>query len=139
MTKFGLTKKSFRVFGSFMLLAAMVLGPSASAFASLAQENTGSIKGQAKDETGAVIAGAKVTANSPALIRELDTMTDANGNYLFPSVPVGTYTLSVTRQGFKNVKSENITVQLGKTSTVDFDLPAGNVSESVTVTAGGTG
>ena len=138
MTKFGLTKKSFRIFGSFMLLAAMVLGPSASAFASLAQENTGSIKGQAKDETGAVIAGAKVTANSPALIRELDTMTDANGNYQFPSVPVGTYTLSVTRQGFKNVKSENITVQLGKTSTVDFDLPAGNVSESVTVTAGGT-
>ena len=137
MTKFGLTKKSFRIFGSFMLLAAMVLGPSASAFASLAQENAGSIQGQIKDQTGAVISGAKVTIESSALIRSLDTMSDAEGKYQFPTTPVGSYTVSAKRDGFKSVKSESITVQLGKTSTVDLEMPAGNVTESVTVTAGG--
>jgi len=138
MTRSGFTKKHLRTFGSFVLLAAMVLGPFGSAFAVFGQENSGSIQGQVKDQTGAVISGAKVTIESSALIRSLDTMSDGSGYYAFPSVPVGTYTVSVTRQGFKTVKSENIPVQLGKTATVDLELPAGQVSESVTVTAGGS-
>ena len=137
MTKPGYAKKPIRVFGSFMLLAAMVLGPFGSAFTVFGQENTGSIQGQVKDPTGAVISGAKVTIESSALVRSLDVMTDGAGNYSFPKAPVGTYSVSVTRQGFKTVKSENITVSLGRVSTVDFEMPAGQVSESVTVTAGG--
>jgi len=121
-----------------MILAAMVLGPFGSAFAVLAQEYTGSIAGQVKDPTGAVIAGAKVTATSVSLVRSLDATSDSSGNYQFATTPVGTYTVTATRQGFKTVKTENVTVQLGKTATVDFELPAGQVSESVTVTAGGS-
>lgn len=136
MTKSGFTKKHLRTFGSFVLLAAMVLGPFGSAFTVFGQENTGSIQGLVKDQTGAVIAGAKVTIESLALVRSLDTISDAAGSYLFPKTPVGTYTVSVSRQGFKTVKSENIVVLLGKTATVDFEMPAGQVSESVTVTAG---
>ena len=136
MTKLGFTKKGFRILGSFVLLGAMVLGPFGSAFAALAQENSGSIQGQVKDQTGAIIAGAKVKIESPALVRSLEAMSDGAGNYSFPKTPVGIYTVSVSRQGFKTVKSENVDVQLGKTSTVDFELPAGQVSESVTVTAG---
>jgi Carboxypeptidase regulatory-like domain/TonB-dependent Receptor Plug Domain len=138
MTRLGFTKKHLRTFGSFVLLAAMVVGPFGSAFVVFGQENAGSIQGQVKDQTGAIISGAKVTASSSALVRQLDATTDANGGYLFPKTPVGTYTVSVTRQGFKTVTSDNIAVQLGKTSTVDFELPAGQVSESVTVTAGGS-
>ena len=137
MTKTGFTKKRLRVFGSFMLLAAMVLGPFGSAFTVFGQENTGSIQGQVKDQTGAVIPGAKVTISSTALIRSLDAMSDSEGYYKFPTTPVGSYTVSVTRQGFKTVKNENVIVLLGKTTTVDLELPAGEVSESVTVTAGG--
>jgi hypothetical protein len=136
MTKSGFTKKHFRTFGSFVLLAAMVLGPFGSAFTVFGQENTGSIQGLVKDQTGAVISGAKVTIESSALVRSLDTMTDATGAYAFPKAPVGTYSVSVTRQGFKTVKTENIVVLLGKTATVDLEMPAGEVSESVTVTAG---
>jgi hypothetical protein len=138
MRKSGFTKKPLRTFGSFMLLAAMVLGPFGSAFTVFGQENTGSIQGQVKDQTGAIISGAKVTIESPSLVRSLDATTDNAGNYTFQTAPVGTYTVSVSRQGFKTVKSENVVVQLGKTTTVDLELPAGQVSESVTVTAGGT-
>lgn len=137
MNRLGFTKKHSRIFGSFVLLAAMVLGPFGSAFAVLAQENAGSIQGQVKDSTGAVIGGAKVTISSPALIRSLDATTDSAGNYQFPTTPVGTYTVTATQQGFKTVKTENVVVQLGKTASVDLELPAGQVSESVTVTAGG--
>jgi len=120
-----------------MLLAAMVLGPFGSAFAAFGQENAGSIQGQVKDPTGAVIAGAKVTITSTALVRSLDATSDSSGTYQFAKAPVGTYTVTATRQGFKTVKTENVVVQLGKTATVDFELPAGQVSESVTITAGG--
>jgi hypothetical protein len=137
MTKLGFTKKQLRTSGSVLLLLALVLGPFGSAFAVFAQENSGSIQGVVKDQSGAVIAGAKVTANSPALVRSLDATTDSSGAYLFPRTPVGTYSISVTRQGFKTVKIETIVVQLGNTNTVDVELPAGQVSESVTVTAGG--
>jgi len=116
----------------------MVLGPFGSAFSVFGQENTGSIQGLVKDSAGAVIAGAKVTIESSALVRSLDATTDSAGSYLFPKTPVGSYTVSVTRQGFKTVKSENIVVALGKTATVDLEMPAGQVSESVTVTAGGS-
>jgi hypothetical protein len=137
MTKLGFTKKRLRTSGSFLLLLTLVLGPFGSAFAAFAQENTGSIQGQVKDQTGAVIPGAKVTATSPALVRALDVTTDSAGGYNFPKAPVGTYVVTVSHQGFKTVKNENVVVGLGKTTSVDFDVPAGNVSESVTITSGG--
>jgi carboxypeptidase family protein/TonB-dependent receptor-like protein len=137
MTKFGFTKKAFRTFGSFVLLGAVVLGPFGSAFSAFGQENTGSIQGQVKDQTGAVISGAKVTISSSALIRSLDATSDSAGGFQFPATPVGTYNVSVSKQGFKTVKTENVAVLLGKTTMVDLELPAGQVSESVTVTAGG--
>src|SRR5437762_10394426 len=101
-----------------------------------AQENTGAIQGTVKDATGAAIPGAKVTASSPTLVRPLDVTTDSEGNYLFPKVPAGIYTISVTQSGFKTVKSEDVNVVLGNTARIDVALTAGNVSESVTVTAG---
>lgn len=136
MTKLGITKKGLRTFGSFVVLAAMVLGPFGSAFAAFAQEATGSIQGQVKDPTGAVIPGAKVSISSPSLVRTLNANADSNGNYVFATAPVGTYTVTATKDGFKTVKTENVVVLLGKTATVDMELPAGQVSESVTVTAG---
>ena len=128
-----------RVFGSVLMLLALVLGPG-SAFSALAagmQENNGAIQGQVKDQTGAVVPGAKVTATSPVALRALEATTDSNGSYRFQSVPVGTYTVAVSQTGFKTLSKQSVDVQLNKTATIDFDLTAGNVSETVTVTAGG--
>ncbi len=99
------------------------------------QENTGSIKGTVKDPTGASIPGAKVTASSPALVRLLETTSDKEGDYRFPKLPVGVYTITVSQTGFKTSKNEEINVVLGKELTLDVTLSAGAVTESVTVSA----
>jgi hypothetical protein len=117
------------------MLLTLVLGPG-SALAAL-QENTGSIQGVVKDSSGAVIPDAKVTASGTNLIRPIDIKTDSAGSYTFPKLPVGTYTITVSQTGFKTVSQQEIDLQLGKVATIDFELPAGQVSETVTVTAGG--
>jgi hypothetical protein len=101
----------------------------------LAQENTGSIKGTVKDSTGAAIPGAKVTVSSPTLVRPIDATSDKEGIYRFPKLPAGVYAITVTQTGFKTVKNEDINLTLGSELTLDVELSAGNVSESVVVSA----
>jgi hypothetical protein len=133
-----LIKEHSRVWGSLVLLAAMVLGPVGSAFAAVRpQENSGSIQGTVKDPAGAVIAGAKVVATSSNLVRPIEATSDSKGSYVFLTLPVGTYTLTASQSNFKTVNREGLSIELGKQLTVDFELPAGNVTETVTVTAGG--
>ncbi len=115
------------LFGAVLLLA--------SASLAFAQENTGAIKGTVKDPTGASIPGAKVTASSPALVRSIDTTSDKEGSYRFPKLPVGIYTITVSQAGFKTIKNEDIGVVLGSELTLDVALSAGNVTESVTISA----
>lgn len=101
----------------------------------IAQESTGSIQGTVKDQNGATIPGAKVTATSPALVRSLDTTTDKEGTYRFPKLPVGLYAITVGQTGFKTAKNEGITLVLGSELTLDIALATGSVSESVTISA----
>ena len=101
-----------------------------------AQENTGSIQGSVKDSTGAVVPGAKVSLTGSALVRSLDATTDSQGEYIFPKVPAGTYTVTISQANFKSVKNEDVKVVLGFASKVDVALTAGNISEAVTITSG---
>lgn len=119
-----------------MISAVMFLSVLLTSSAVFAQENTGAIQGTIKDQTNAAIPGAKITASSPTLVRSLDTTSDSEGKYLFPKLPAGIYTITVTQNGFKTTKSEDISVVLGATVTIDVALTTGNVSESVTITAG---
>ncbi len=123
-----------RMLGLFSLLLGVSLLVFTSAFA-LAQENTGAIKGIIKDQTGAAIPGAKVTASSPALVRSIDTTSDKEGSYRFPKLPAGIYNITVSQTGFKTSKNEDITVVLGSDLTLDVALTAGAVTESVTISA----
>ncbi len=100
-----------------------------------AQENTGSLQGVVKDSAGAAIPGAKVTASSPTLVRSLEAVTDRDGIYRFPKLPVGVYTVTATQTGFKTVKNEGINLTLGSELSLDVTLSAGNVMESVTISA----
>src|SRR5262245_57355752 len=90
------------------------------------QENSGSLRGTVKDETGAAIPGAKVTASSPALVRPLESITDSAGVYVFPKLPAGIYSITAGQNGFKTAKKDEISVQLGAELTLDLALPAGN-------------
>ncbi|PYV17054.1 MAG: hypothetical protein DMG07_06655, partial [Acidobacteria bacterium] len=100
-----------------------------------AQENWGTIRGTVKDSSRAVIPGATLTATSPTLVRPIEVATDDKGTYLFPKLPIGTYTITASLTGFKTVRKEDIPVRLGLEPTVDFVLAVGNVSETITVTA----
>jgi hypothetical protein len=115
-------------------LLTLVFAPVSSALAAL-QENTGRIQGTVKDSSGAVIANAKVTASSPGAVRPFETTTDSSGFYVFAKLPVGIYTITASLQGFKTVNKEQIALDLGKELSLEIELPAGQVSESVTVTA----
>src|SRR5690348_8141378 len=100
-----------------------------------AQNVNSRLTGTAKDAQGAVLPGVTVTATSPALIGSQVTVTQANGTYLFPSLPSGTYTLKFELQGFQPFARQNIVLALGQTLTVDGTLQVASLKENVTVTA----
>jgi hypothetical protein len=100
-----------------------------------AQIGQGRLAGIVTDTQGAVLPGATVTATSPALIGVRTTTTEADGKYLFPGMPSGTYKLVFELQGFRRMERDNIIVVLGQTISVDAQLPIGGLAESLTVTA----
>jgi hypothetical protein len=102
----------------------------------MSQESTGSIRGTVTDQKGGAVAGATVTANSPALVRPVEVTSDGNGKYIFGSLPAGTYTVSASQAGFSNVQKDDIQLQLGRELSLDLALPVGGVTETVNVTAG---
>jgi hypothetical protein len=93
------------------------------------------VSGVVKDSSGAVLPGVEVT------ITKIDTgtvrtvFTGADGAYVFPSLPVGPYTLKVVLQGFNTYVQEGIVLQVNTNPTIDVGLTVGNVGEQVTVTA----
>jgi hypothetical protein len=112
----------------FFLALAFLLMPSANA-----QQTLGGITGTVTDTSGAVISGATVTLveNDTKLNRTQTTST--TGSYLFVNLPIGTYSLTFTQQGFQSQNIPSIAVQANRTATVNAELKIGNVSESITV------
>src|SRR5258708_5649086 len=98
-----------------------------------AQQTLGGITGTVTDSSGAVISGATITlvGNETKLNRTQTSST--TGSYLFVNLPIGTYTLSFTQQGFQTQNIPSIAVQANRTATVNAELKIGNVSESITV------
>jgi hypothetical protein len=100
----------------------------------LAQMTQGRLTGTVTDAQGAVMPGVTVTVTSPAMIGSQNTVTEANGRYLFPSLPSGTYKVAFELSGFQKVNRENIAVVTGQTISADVQLQVASLAESVTVT-----
>ncbi|MDQ6699612.1 MAG: TonB-dependent receptor, partial [Acidobacteriota bacterium] len=103
--------------------------------AGMAQENSGKILGTVTDSTGGVIPNAKITAVGSTTPRGIETTSDANGNYQFPNLPIGVYTVTVAAAGFQSVKQADVRVQLGSEISFNPKLAVGQVSETVEVSA----
>ena len=100
----------------------------------LAQTVTGTILGTVTDESKAVLPGVTVTLTSPVLSGgPQTTVTDANGGYRFAGLAPGTYTLTLSIEGFGNY-SEELRVVTGGTVERNVPMKLGSVSESITVT-----
>ena len=119
---------------SLLLLVIVV-----SVSSSFAQTITGTIIGRASDETGGVLPGATVTIASPQLIGGVHTRTTAaSGEFRFPALPPGTYSVTVELQGFAPSKTEGVVLGAGSTATVDARLKPAQMQESVTVEGSST-
>jgi hypothetical protein len=99
------------------------------------QATTGTIQGFVKDESGAVIPGARVTIRhvQTALTREL--VTDASGFYRGISLPSGTYEVAAGLDGFTTLKQSGIQLSIGQSLEVDAVLKLAAVATEVSVEA----
>src|SRR5688572_5824152 len=105
------------------------------ALPALGQSTTGSITGVVNDPSGASVAGATITLrNNETGITHTDTSNE-NGEYSFPQVTPGLYTLTVEASGFKRTVAPDIKVEVGNPARTTMTLEVGAVSEVVTVTA----
>src|SRR5438034_6128782 len=95
---------------------------------------TGSINGKVTDSSGGVLPGVTVTVSSPSMMGVQTAVTDAGGNYRFPALPPGTYTVTFELPGFTTLKRENIVIAMGFTAAVNVELAVASLQETVTVT-----
>ncbi|MGE0129157.1 MAG: TonB-dependent receptor [Blastocatellales bacterium] len=99
-----------------------------------AQVLYGTLVGRVEDQTGAVLAGAKVTVTNKATGQERDATTGADGAYAFRDLQVGVYDLKVTQSGFKAYQKTAVNVALNNTVREDVRMEVGAANESVTIT-----
>jgi len=95
---------------------------------------TGVIQGRVSDTSGGVLPGVTVTATSPAMMGTQVQVTGESGQYRFPAVPPGTYTLTFELPGFTTLKREGVDIALGFTANINVDLSVATLQETVTVT-----
>ena len=100
-----------------------------------AQVSTATISGTVTDQQGAVAAEVTVRATQETTNVSFETKTTQAGVYTLPSLPVGSYRVTVDATGFKREVRSGILLRVADNVRVDFQLAIGSVSETVEVTA----
>jgi hypothetical protein len=101
--------------------------------AASAQDPTGAIEGVVTDRGAAVVAAAKVTVTNSQTGFTRTVVSDADGFFRVPAVPVGVYNLVVEAPRFATFSLAAIQVNVNQAVRVDVRLAVGSVAESVTV------
>jgi hypothetical protein len=112
-----------------LVVSGMLWGTSARAQA------TGAVAGIVTDPQGRVVAGATVELTNAATGQLRSTSSASSGEYQFPLVAPGSYTVQVAAKGFKSIVEKNVQVLVNGTSREDAQLAVGAASESVTITS----
>jgi hypothetical protein len=100
-----------------------------------AQANTGSILGTATDSSGAVVPQVKVLLINVKTGLQSSVITNSVGDYVFEFLPPGDYRMEAEVPGFKKFVRENITLDVTRQLRINIALEAGQVTETVSVTA----
>ena len=100
-----------------------------------AQTDTATITGLVTDSSGAAVAGASIQTVNQVNGLEYGTQSNATGNYVIAAMPIGTYDLTATSDGFQTLFRANITLNAGSRARVDVELQVGSITETVEVTA----
>ncbi len=102
--------------------------------ATVAQDqNNGTITGTVSDSTGGVIPGAKITVTNGPLVKT--ATSDEKGEYKISELPPGSYTVTVTLEGFQEYKTENLVLTADQSVRMDATLNPASVASSVNVSS----
>jgi hypothetical protein len=96
---------------------------------------TGAIVGSIQDATGAAVPKAQVTVLSKERGFTRTTVSNSEGYYVAPQLDPGNYTVTVQAAGFQTISHENITLAVGHSVNINFQLQVGSMSEKVDVIA----
>jgi hypothetical protein len=98
-------------------------------------QQTGSIVGTVHDPSGAVVPDASVKITSTETQFQRSVKTNGSGEYSAPSMPTGTYAITVDKSGFQKVDRAGVLLTGATTITVDIELAIGSDSQTVEVTS----
>jgi hypothetical protein len=104
----------------------------ATAIVSAQSTTTGAITGRVVDPAMAIIRSATILLKNDGTVTVQTTVTGSSGDYLFAFLDPGNYTVSASAPGFETA-SQRISVGVGLTKALDFQLPIGKAKQSVTV------
>ncbi len=118
---------------SFALCCLMAL----SSFTTFAQADVTSatVRGTVLDQQSAVVPNAKVTIKNVAQGTTRTDSADAEGQFIFLTLPPGMYEIAVEASGFAQAQIKNIELTIGKTANLEIKLQVSNVANEVTVTS----
>ncbi|MBX7219376.1 MAG: carboxypeptidase regulatory-like domain-containing protein [Blastocatellia bacterium] len=109
----------------------------ASSTFALAQDASGKILGQVTDPQGASLAGARVVVTNTGTQVSRETVTDKDGNFQILSLPIGVYTVSAEKDGFKKVVSSEENLKINQALRIDLKLEVGANTEIIEVSSQG--
>ena len=98
-----------------------------------AQEARGNLLGRVTDSSDAVIIGAKVEALNTDTGVRFSTTTNRSGDYIFPLLVPGSYTITVENSGFKTYSRKGIAVRVGDQLSINIAMEVGQSNQTVQV------
>jgi len=115
---------------AFLLLMSLCASP-----VTAAQQETATITGSVKDQSGAIVPKATVTVTNTQTNISVKTEADDTGFYIVPSLRPGEYSVTVESAGFSKVVRSGVTLQVAQVARIDLTLQPGQLTESVEVVA----
>lgn len=117
----------FRLFPLLVLLAVIPNLP--------AQQGRGTISGLVTDTTGGAMPGVAITVVNIGTNATFTTTSNDTGFYTLPAMPVGQYTVTAEKQGFKKEVRSGFTLQVDQHAQINLRMEVGNITETVEVSA----
>jgi hypothetical protein len=96
---------------------------------------TATISGTVTDPSGAILPGALVAVTRENTTVQTTRQSNGSGEFVIPGLPVGSYTITVSKQGFSSFTEKGIILHPATTATVAVEMKTGAVNAQVTVTA----
>ncbi len=119
--------------GHFALALAATFAPPAHA---QSQAINGAIRGRVTDPANAPIAQAKVTVENTGTGLSRSAETEDDGYYVLPNLPLGAYTVTISKEGFDTQHNSDVVLNAGTEATINAQLRVGAVTTSVEVSGG---